>query len=132
VTLPRALLSILVCPVDKGWLLYFADEDLLYNPRLRRGYAVREGIPVLLVDEATDVPEDEHERLTAKAAAGGAVETGHRGQPAAPGGSGQPAAPEGSGPAAATGGSGHAAPPGGGGRSAGRAGPDGEAGGSEG
>ena len=30
------LLEVLACPEDKGPLLYFADEDLLYNPRLRR------------------------------------------------------------------------------------------------
>jgi uncharacterized protein YbaR (Trm112 family) len=73
------LVEVLACPVDKGPLLWFADEDLLYNPRLKKSYAVRDGIPVLLVDEATDVGEAEHERLTAKAAAGGVPETGHRG-----------------------------------------------------
>ena len=31
---PR-LLEILACPEDKGPLLYFADEDSLYNPRLQ-------------------------------------------------------------------------------------------------
>ena len=47
------LLEILACPDDKGPLLYFADEESLYNPRLRRRYAVRDDIPVMLVDEAT-------------------------------------------------------------------------------
>ena len=46
------LLDLLACPQDKGPLLYFADEDVLYNPRLRRRYAVREGIPIMLIDEA--------------------------------------------------------------------------------
>ena len=32
------LLEILACPEDKGPLLYFADEDALYNPRLHRRY----------------------------------------------------------------------------------------------
>lgn len=67
---PR-LLEILACPEDKGPLLYFADEAVLYNPRLRRTYAVRDGIPVMLIDEATAVDDAEHERLTAKAAAEG-------------------------------------------------------------
>ena len=35
------LLEILACPEDKGPLLYFADEDALYNPRLKRRYRVR-------------------------------------------------------------------------------------------
>jgi uncharacterized protein YbaR (Trm112 family) len=67
---PR-LLEILACPEDKGPLLYFEDEDALYNPRLRRRYAVRDDIPVMLVDEAETVDDAEHERLTAKAAADG-------------------------------------------------------------
>ncbi len=74
-TLDPLLIEVLACPEDKGPLLYFADEDLLYNPRLRRTYAVRDGIPVMLIDEATTVDEGEHDRLVAKAATGGATET---------------------------------------------------------
>ncbi len=70
------LVEVLACPVDKGPLWWFEDEELLYNPRLRRTYAVREGVPVMLVDESTEVGEAEHERLCAKHKAGGAVETG--------------------------------------------------------
>ncbi|MGH9081877.1 MAG: Trm112 family protein [Acidimicrobiales bacterium] len=73
------LVDLLACPADKGPLLWFEDEDVLYNPRLRRAYSVHDGIPVLLVDEATEVGEAEHERLAAKAASGGAVETGSAG-----------------------------------------------------
>ena len=65
------LLEILACPEDKGPLLYFGDEDSLYNPRLRRRYAIRDGIPVMLIDEAETVSDAEHERLTAKAEAEG-------------------------------------------------------------
>ena len=61
---PR-LLEILVCPHDKGPLLYVAAENCLYNPRLRRRYAIRDGIPVMLVDEAETVTQTEHERLVA-------------------------------------------------------------------
>ncbi len=61
------LLEVLACPEDKGPLLYFEDEDKLYNPRLRRSYEVRDGIPVMLVDEATTVDDAEHERLMTKA-----------------------------------------------------------------
>jgi len=60
------LLSILVCPADRGPLLYIPDE-VLYNPRLRRAYRIDDGIPVLLVDEAVDVSEEEHGRLIAQA-----------------------------------------------------------------
>ena len=65
------LVEILACPEDKGPLLYFADEDSLYNPRLKRRYAIRDGIPVMLIDEAETVSDAEHERLTAKAEAEG-------------------------------------------------------------
>ena len=69
--LDPALLEILACPDDKGPLLYFADEQSLYNPRLKRRYAVRDDIPIMLVDEADSVDDAEHERLVAKAAAEG-------------------------------------------------------------
>jgi uncharacterized protein len=63
------LLEILACPEDKGPLLYFADEDSLYNPRLKRRYAIRDDIPVMLIDEAATVDDAEHQRLMAKAEA---------------------------------------------------------------
>ena len=65
------LVEILACPEDKGPLLYFADEDALYNPRLHRRYAVKDGIPDMLVEDAEEVEPAEHERLMAKAAAEG-------------------------------------------------------------
>jgi uncharacterized protein len=63
------LLSILVCPVDRGPLVLVDDSDdhLLYNPRLRRAYRIEDNIPVLLADEAVEVGDDEHARLIAKA-----------------------------------------------------------------
>jgi uncharacterized protein len=75
-TLDPLLIEVLACPEDKGPLLYFADEERLYNPRLHRSYAVRDGIPVMLIDEATGVDDAEHARLLARAEAGEAVETG--------------------------------------------------------
>ena len=69
------LLEILACPDDKGPLLYFADEQALYNPRLKRRYDVRDDIPVMLIDEATTVDDAEHDRLLAKAEADGVQPT---------------------------------------------------------
>ena len=66
-TLDARLLEILACPADKGPLLYFADEHGLYNPRLRLRYRVEDGIPVMLIDEASAVEDAEHDRLLAKA-----------------------------------------------------------------
>lgn len=61
------LLAILACPEDKGPLYYFADEEALYNPRLKRRYRIVDGIPVMLVDESETVSDEEHARLVAKA-----------------------------------------------------------------
>jgi uncharacterized protein len=61
--LEPALLDILVCPIDKRGLLYFADDAILYNPRLRRLYRVENDIPLLLPARAVPVPDEEHDRL---------------------------------------------------------------------
>jgi uncharacterized protein YbaR (Trm112 family) len=64
-TLDPALLEILACPEDKGPLYYLEDEAMLYNPRLRRRYDVRDGIPVMLIAESTTVDDAEHDRVMA-------------------------------------------------------------------
>jgi uncharacterized protein YbaR (Trm112 family) len=71
VALDPQLLEILACPEDKGPLYYLADEDALYNPRLKRRYDVRDDIPVMLIDEATTVDDGEHDRIVAKVEAEG-------------------------------------------------------------
>jgi uncharacterized protein YbaR (Trm112 family) len=82
------LLEILACPDDKGPLLYFVEEDSLYNPRLRRRYRITDDIPVMLVDEAETVGDDEHDRLMAKAEADGIRPTFDPDEPARPLGGG--------------------------------------------
>ena len=62
------LLELLVDPEDKEPLWYFADEETLYNPRLKRRYAVRDGIPVLLIGEAEQLDDAEDERLAGRRA----------------------------------------------------------------
>jgi uncharacterized protein YbaR (Trm112 family) len=69
--LASELLEILACPEDKGPLYYLEAEGVLYNPRLRRTYEIRDDIPVMLIDEATSVDDDEHDRLMAIVAAAG-------------------------------------------------------------
>jgi uncharacterized protein len=69
------LLEILACPLDKGPLLYFADEDALYNPRSRRRYRITDDIPNMLVDESEVVEPAEHDRLVAKAGQEGITPT---------------------------------------------------------
>ena len=60
--LDSLLIEILCDPEDKESLYYFADDESLYNPRLRRSYEVRDGIPILLITEAKAVDDEEHAR----------------------------------------------------------------------
>jgi uncharacterized protein YbaR (Trm112 family) len=69
------LLEILACPKDKGPLLYFADEESLYNPRLHLRYRITDDIPIMLIDEAETVDDAEDQRLSAKASADGIAPT---------------------------------------------------------
>jgi uncharacterized protein YbaR (Trm112 family) len=69
--LDPTLLEILACPEDKGPLFYLADEQLLYNPRLRRRYEIRDDIPILLIDEAVTVDDVEHDRIMGRVEAEG-------------------------------------------------------------
>ena len=80
-TLDPKLLEILACPKDKGPLLYFADEQSLYNPRLRLRYRITDDIPIMLIDEAETVDDGEAERIMAKVKAEGITPTFDPGQP---------------------------------------------------
>lgn len=62
-SIDRALLEILACPEDKGPLWYIESENILYNPRLQRGYRVVDGIPVMLIGESQAMSDSEHQRL---------------------------------------------------------------------
>ena len=62
--LDRFLLDLLEDPVDHGSLIYLAERDVLYNPRRRVVYEVRDSIPVLLPDESRAADDDEHRSFT--------------------------------------------------------------------
>ncbi|MDE0652623.1 MAG: Trm112 family protein [bacterium] len=70
---PR-LVEILACPEDKGPLLYFEADGFLYNPRLRRRYEIDDGIPIMLIDEATTLDADGHDEVMQRAAEAGIEE----------------------------------------------------------
>ncbi|GBR65758.1 Trm112 family protein [Gluconobacter wancherniae] len=53
---PR-LLSLLVCPVTKGPLTYDREAQELISPRARLAFPVRDGIPVMLPEEARALNE---------------------------------------------------------------------------
>lgn len=51
-SLDPKLLEILVCPVTKGPLTLSADKSELISYSARLAYPIRDGIPVMLADEA--------------------------------------------------------------------------------
>ncbi|TFW73307.1 tetraacyldisaccharide 4'-kinase [Methylotenera oryzisoli] len=53
------LLQILVCPVTKGPLVYNKATNELISKSARLAYPVRDGIPVMLEDEARKLSDDE-------------------------------------------------------------------------
>ncbi len=55
------LLALLEDPVDHEELLYVASANVLYNPRRRVAYEVRDSIAVLLPDECRAVSDVDHD-----------------------------------------------------------------------
>ena len=55
---PR-LLEILVCPVTRGPLRYDRERQELISAGARLAYPIRDGVPLMLVDEARELGEGE-------------------------------------------------------------------------
>jgi len=55
------LLEILVCPVTKGPLVYDKEKQELISESARLAYPIRDGIPVMLEDEARRLEPSEYE-----------------------------------------------------------------------
>lgn len=53
------LLEILVCPLTKEPLRYDREAQELISDRARLAYPIRDGIPVMLVDEARELEDKE-------------------------------------------------------------------------
>lgn len=60
-----AMLDLLVCPVTKGPLRYDRNKEELVSKSARLAYPVRDGIPVLLENEARTLSDEEIEALHA-------------------------------------------------------------------
>lgn len=54
-TVPKQLLDILVCPKCRGALEYHERESVLICQQCRLQYEVRDGIPIMLIDEAKPI-----------------------------------------------------------------------------
>jgi uncharacterized protein len=53
------LLDLLVCPLTKGPLRYDRERQELVSEQAGLAYPIRDGIPIMLVDEARPIDEDE-------------------------------------------------------------------------
>jgi hypothetical protein len=53
------LLEILVCPLTKGPLIYDAKKQELLSKQAGLAYPIRDGIPIMLADEARPLTDDE-------------------------------------------------------------------------
>ena len=49
------LLELLVCPLTKGPLEYDKENNELISKKAKLAYPIRDGIPIMLVDEARDL-----------------------------------------------------------------------------
>jgi uncharacterized protein YbaR (Trm112 family) len=57
------LLELLVCPVTKGPLTFDREKQELISRSARLAYPVRDGIPILLENEARVLTDEEIEKL---------------------------------------------------------------------
>jgi uncharacterized protein len=53
------LLDLLVCPLTKGPLRYDRERQELVSEQAGLAYPIRDGIPIMLVDQARPIDEDE-------------------------------------------------------------------------
>lgn len=51
------LLEILVCPITKGTLRYDRDAQELISDKAGLAYPIRDGIPIMLADEAREIDD---------------------------------------------------------------------------
>ena len=52
------LLELLVCPLTKGPLDYDAENQELISKQARLAFPIRDGIPIMLIDEARSLDDD--------------------------------------------------------------------------
>lgn len=58
------LLEILVCPLTKTSLIYVPERQELVSRAARLAFPIRDGVPVMLEDEARSLDEEELRKLT--------------------------------------------------------------------
>lgn len=52
------LVSRLVCPITKGPLIYDKKAQILVSRQIQKSFPIREGVPILVLAEASDYQEE--------------------------------------------------------------------------
>ncbi len=53
------LMDVLVCPIARCPLVYNAETNELISVQARKAYPVRDGVPIMLIDEARDLDDND-------------------------------------------------------------------------
>lgn len=53
------LLEVLICPISRGPLIYDAEAGELVSKKAGVAYPIRDGVPIMLADEARELTPDE-------------------------------------------------------------------------
>jgi hypothetical protein len=59
----KLLLQILVCPQTRGPLIYDREAGELLSKKARLAYPIRDGVPIMLIDEARSLSDEEMRKL---------------------------------------------------------------------
>lgn len=65
-TIDRKLLDLLVCPVTKGVLHYDHEAQELISNAAKVAYPIRDSIPIMLIEEARELSDEEIARMRAR------------------------------------------------------------------
>lgn len=55
----KKVLEVLVCPLSKSTLRYNSQKEELISVQARLAYPIRDGIPIMLPEEARELSDDE-------------------------------------------------------------------------
>jgi len=69
------MLEALICPQSHSTLSYDADAQEVISTKAKLAFPIRNGIPIMLIDEAEAVSDDDHAALLARAEAEGIAPT---------------------------------------------------------
>lgn len=65
--LDEGLMKLLVCPLSKAPIVQLGSWLYSTDRATRRRYPIRDGIPIMLIDESEVIEEDQHEQIMADA-----------------------------------------------------------------